>query len=88
MMAENGLFLEVGCKNKTLICFAVLQMYELFFFHVLFLEVTAHVLFLEVPGHVKPTSLYLVAGLETYELFVFSCSWMFEVAENALFLAV
>ena len=53
MMAENGLFLEVGCKTKTLICFAVLQMYELFFFHVLFLEVTAHVLFLEVPGHVN-----------------------------------
>jgi len=43
----------VGCKTKKLICFAVLQMYELFFFHVLFLEVTAHVLFLEVSGHVN-----------------------------------
>ena len=49
---------------------------------------TAHVLFLGVSGAVKPTSLYLVAGLETYELFVCSCSWIFEVAEHSLFLEV
>ena len=48
------------------------------------MEVTEYVLFLEVPGRVKPKSSYLVAGLKTYELFVFHV-WCFEVAANILF---